>query len=346
MNKEQETMKLLSFSQVLQMTEISKRHILLGNGFSQAFDKQRFSYTSLKKSAIEAHIINENDKVYQIFERLQTSDFETVMKILDDSSLVISVYDQKSLIPNEIKSDSQKLKGYLAKIITNNHPANSCAISEKQKMSCTNFLKKFKRVFTLNYDLLSYWSYIGSDHKLNDGFGDDKDSDNEPYVIYKNDSNSKLDIYYLHGALHYYDCHDSIIKITYNNSSINLVDQVQSKLQDDIYPIFISEGNSEQKMCKIIHNGYLNHCYRSLKQIGGNLIIFGASLDDHDQHILNAILCSRVNHIFYGVSSINSNRALRLENEVSNINKNSKKHKELSFFDYKTVNPWKDFCNE
>lgn len=345
MNKEQETMKLLSFNQVLQMTELSKRHILLGNGFSRAFDSERFSYTSLKESAIQQGIITKEDKVYHVFDELKTSDFETVMKTLDDSEKILKIYDPQSQISMGIKNDSKKIKSYLAQVITNNHPDNSFSIGEEQKQSCINFLHKFKKIYTLNYDLLVYWSYVDKEDKLCDGFANDDESEDKAYVIYKNDR-TPLDIFYLHGALHYYDKYNQIIKITYNNSSIKLVEQIQSKLNDNIYPIFISEGDSAQKMYKIIHNAYLNHCYKSLCNISGDLIIFGASLSAHDDHILKAVLQNKVTNVFYATSSLDNNNTQRLNAEFDLFNQNASKKKNLYFFDYRTVNPWKDSIDD
>lgn len=54
--------KLLTYDEVLEQTD-KNRHLLLGNGFSMAYNKERFSFTSLLQSAINKGII----KKIQIF---------------------------------------------------------------------------------------------------------------------------------------------------------------------------------------------------------------------------------------------------------------------------------------
>jgi hypothetical protein len=104
--------------------------LLLGNGFSMAYDRDRFSFTSLLESAVDQKIISKDSEIYKLFEILQTSDFESVMKILDDSQHVIETYDpQYALLPN-IKSDANNLKNYLVQIITNNHPDKCTDITD------------------------------------------------------------------------------------------------------------------------------------------------------------------------------------------------------------------------
>ncbi|ECO7371179.1 DUF4917 domain-containing protein, partial [Campylobacter coli] len=51
--------QLLIYDEVLRQTD-ERRHLLLGNGFSMAYDKNRFSFTSLLQSAIDKDIIKEN----------------------------------------------------------------------------------------------------------------------------------------------------------------------------------------------------------------------------------------------------------------------------------------------
>ena len=67
-----------------------------------------------------------------------------------------------------------------------------------------------------------------------------------------------MNIYFLHGGLHIYDKKTRIIKNTFRRTDKSLKEQTLENLDKDIYPIFVSEGTSEQKK-KNIHNAYLNH---------------------------------------------------------------------------------------
>ena len=109
-------------------------------------------------------------------------------------------------------------------------------------------------------------------------------------------------------------------------------------MDKNIYPIFISEGNSLQKKTKILHNGYLNHCYKSLRSISGDIVIFGSSLKSNDEHILDAILESKVKNIYIGVSNIEA--VPHIEAKIDFYNQTAKNKKTLYLFDYRTVNVW------
>lgn len=173
-----------------------------------------------------------------------------------------------------------------------------------------------------------------------DGFGNTEDSESEGYVVYKNSSAYSMNVHYLHGTMHYFDNGDEIIKKTYNNTEINLIDQVRESLSRNIYPIFISEGNSEQKKTKIIHNAYLNHCYKSFRSIKGDLVVFGASLKENDKHVLDAMLESQVKRIYYGVSKAEYADHVVAAIELYNSKVAEKYKKQLFLYDYRTVNVW------
>src|SRR3990167_5930655 len=110
---------LLSFEEV--MAQANKPHLLLGNGFSIAYDKERFSFTSLLDSAVDQKIISKKSKLYKLFSKLNTADFENVMRSLNESVKVIESYTKNRKLIETIKSDASILKNHLVKIITNNH---------------------------------------------------------------------------------------------------------------------------------------------------------------------------------------------------------------------------------
>lgn len=336
---------LLTIRQVLEKT--NKPHLLLGNGFSMAFDKKRFSYTTLLESAIKEKIIKKEDPLYVLFQKITTADFESMMRILDESCKVLEIYKGDKKIIEQLRKDSTNLKSFLVKIITNNHPPKSTDLSEPQKTSCANFLKSFEKIYTINYDLLLYWATMhDKSMRFTDGYGNTEDSIHKGYVVYNN--SGSFNVHYLHGALHYFDDGDQIIKKTYNNSNIDLVTQINSSLSSNIYPIFISEGNSEQKLTKIIHNSYLNHCYRSLRSLGGigkkpnkgDIVVFGTYLKKNDDHILEALLENNIRNIYVGVSGADKVPHIKAKIDDYNRSKSAEKKKYLHLYDYRSVNIW------
>ena len=73
------------------------------------------------------------------------------------------------------------------------------------------------------------------------------------------------------------------------------IEKIKENLERKTYPIFISEGSSDQKLTKIKHNPYLNHCYKSLCGISGDIVVLGTYLKKNDNHILEALMENKVN---------------------------------------------------
>lgn len=346
--------EMLDYSDVIKSTNKQRRYLLLGNGFSMSYNADRFSFTSLLDSAVKNKLIKKDTPVYNIFKEFDTKDFEEVVKLLETSVKILKEYgvlhaaDEKKII-----DDSILLKKHLVEIITNNHPEKITEILDEEYMNSATFINDFEKIYTLNYDLLLYWSTIKlmdfitqgkiKKNKLSptDGFHED-DELGKDYVIFGNDS-SPQEVYFLHGALHIFDKKSKIIKNTYSRTDIALKEQTLKNLKNDIYPIFVSEGTSEQKQSKIIHNAYLNHCYKSLGSIGGtkepsNLIVFGTLLKTNDTHIRKAILKSKLKNIYFGICSEEEKNLLETFSEQLSKARIPKK---VFFYDYRTATVWR-----
>ncbi|OOX93665.1 DUF4917 domain-containing protein [Campylobacter coli] len=337
--------QLLIYDEVLRQTD-ERRHLLLGNGFSMAYDKNRFSFTSLLQSAIDKDIIKENSNIHQIFKNNNTSDFEEVIKILENTSKILKIYIQNESLCEQLLEDSKKLKQFLVDIVTNNHPEKITEIPDNKFDSTIEFIKSYDKIYSLNYDLLLYWATEKLREKINNKIIQDKtefidgfhNSDNGNDVVFDNNSHGNT-CFYLHGALHIFDSGDEIIKKTYSRTGRPLKEQITEELNSNRYPVFVSEGTSEQKKTKIIHNAYLNHCYKSLSSIGGNLIVFGTMLKSNDEHIQDAILKSRVTNIYFGVSSLEKGQK-DLNSFIEKNNNLEKNRKQIFFYNYRTVRIW------
>lgn len=354
--------RLLTFDEVIEQTEAYTRNLLLGNGFSMAYDNSRFSFTNLLDSAVKNKIIEKNSATHKLFENFGTSDFEYIIKLLESSANVLSIYNNEfNHICKQLTIDAQSLKNYLVDIVTNNHPQDATKIIDDEYINCINFLKRFDRIFTLNYDLLLFWSlmkygelesqgkYLGDTTcrlKIGDGFGNSIAGTSDEYVIFKNNNSTFYQtIHYLHGALHIFDKQDEIIKNTYSRTQKTLREQTLENLNKSIYPIFISEGTANQKKAKIIHNSYLNNSFKTLRTLDKNdkrfqknnaLIIFGTMLKSNDDHIVEAILESQIQNVYIGIGS------LEKKSELSYLEtKLFENKRKLHFYDYKTLKVWR-----
>lgn len=343
---------MMKYDEVLEAIKEQRKYLLLGNGFSMAYNPERFSFTSLLENAVERGLMVTTSPIYQVFTQFDTKDFEEVVKLLETSTKVLKTYgilseeDEKNIL-----DDSMSLKKYLVDVITNNHPDKITEISDDEFLKSACFIKNFEKVFTLNYDLLLYWSCIklqsfiekkrieDSLLKISDGFYDPYEHSTD-YVVFENGGKS-FNVNFLHGGLHIFDKKSEIIKNTFSRTDKSLKEQTLENLNKDIYPLFVSEGTSEQKKAKIIHNAYLNHCYKSLSNIGtknSSLVIFGTLLKRNDIHIRKAILKSNVANIYIGVST--ENEAKEFDDFTEESTK-LKKAKKIYFYDYRTVKVWR-----
>jgi hypothetical protein len=199
------------------------------------------------------------------------------------------------------------VKDSLVSTIARHHPDRPYALSDDQYERCRNFLYQFGHKFTLNYDVLLYWALMHEDVDnldLNpdDGFRN-PDEYNPLYVKWQ--QGNKATVNYLHGALHLFDKETDIIKYTWSKTSIPLVDQIRSALDEEKYPLFVAEGSSDSKWQKIMHNAYLHKAFRSFESCTApeknSLLVFGHSLAANDDHILKCISKGRMPRIAVGV---------------------------------------------
>lgn len=246
--------------------------------------------------------------------------------------------------PKKMAEHAERLKEALVQAIAGNHPARLNEVTEDQYTSARTFLAHFAgadlessgKVYTLNYDLLLYWTlmhdprplwngkkFIKPDDALylasDDGFRAPDDNYNAPYVTWDVDGGSNTqNIHFLHGGLHLFDAGSELQKICWERSGgMPLMDQIRAALDSGRYPLFVSEGNSDSKKKKILHSGYLTRSFKSFAEVckkeQSTLFIFGHSLSDNDNHVLKLIedgKCSALFVSLYGDPDSPSNLAI------------------------------------
>lgn len=346
--------EILNFNDVLKISGTTKRHLLLGNGFSIAWKPNIFQYGSLIEQADFSSLSADYKTIFGI---LKTQDFEQVIKALRDASLLVQVYKTSDpKLSEQLSKDSELLKDILVKTIASHHPNYPSEIQEKEYHACKTFLSNFinGHIFTFNYDLLLYWVLMHgetSKHSIpcDDGFR--KAGPEEDYVIW--DSYNTQNVYYLHGALHLFDKGAELEKFTWINTGIKLMDQVRSALNENKYPLVVTEGSSEQKLTRIMHSGYLHKGLRSFESVGGDLFIYGHSLTDNDDHFINLIPSSNINRLFVSIhdptapnkhnSKFNKlNELVIIRRQIIKKFKKSKKIElEIYYYDADSANVWR-----
>jgi hypothetical protein len=327
-----------------------RRHILLGNGFSIAWSRDAFSYDRLRDKADLSSLSCDEDA---IFDALSTSDFEIVIDRLGAMSSLLGVYEPESPLAITATADADVIREALAVALAGNHPDIVSAITADQYRSARRFLQHFACVYSVNYDLLLYWTTLQDEiDELkvvdDDGFRADREDPDAEWVTWDNvGSRRSQDVHYLHGALHLFDAGDRLKKLTWVRTSMPLLEQIRTALARGEYPLVVTEGASSEKLRKIDHSAYLSGSYRSFGNIGGALFVYGHSLAENDNHILDLIVRSKVTDLYvslYGKPSNNANRRIRRRAQQlvdqRYTETQGKKPLSVGFYDASTVGVW------
>lgn len=292
-------MDVMPFDEVITSLQKKRRtmSLLIGNGFSMAYDKEIFSY-----NALYDFLESQDDKLLtKLFGAIKTKNFELVMQQLDTTIALLDAFGAEEPVKQQILSASEKLKKSLLKSVKELHPEHVYKIPDEKSSACANFLRLFLdsggQIFTTNYDLLLYWVLMrqGTAQHI-DGFGRELENpvevqmgENEQWSdLIWGPNQAKQNIHYLHGALHLFDAGSEIIKEQYDWTGY-LLEHITARLDKGSYPIFVTAGNGDEKLEHIRHNRYLSYCYDRLLGTEGSLVTFGFNFGPYDEHIIDAI---------------------------------------------------------
>jgi len=304
----------ITFDEALALTATQTRELLLGNGFSIAANA-KFTYRSLFERAQLSGTLRDT------FEILETTDFEVVLRHLDQAASAASAAEREAII-----RDRDALREALVATVAEIHPKHRKVMDENRYEACRRFLAHFigrkrprgGRVFTTNYDLLLYWAIIPetSSHpqsrnlRCEDGFMFGFDAKRVP----------SLDIVYLHGSLAYFETPNGVEKIRYRPGE-QMIYQIQRNLDFGYYPVFVSEGTSQKKTSRISQNDYLRYARRKFqnacRQRDASLFTVGHSLSESDAHITDSIGTGRIKQVFLGVHGAPDSQSWRDANAVA-----------------------------
>lgn len=327
---------------------LCSKHIrlLLGNGFSQAYYGD-FGYTTLYQ-AIKDEKKNKNIK--KLFKYFGTSNFEAVLSFLKDAQFLFKIYGIDSA---NIIRDYERIRDALAEAILKVHPEKTTVVPEKAKINCYEFLKQFNDIYTVNYDLLLYWTLL-TDPNLDFGdyFTRDDDTPEEYCEYVKDGSRKDKHVFFLHGGLHLFIKDGRTIKKVWGNT-IPLIRQIKEEIENGYYPWVVAEGDYESKLKQIKSNPYLDHAFEKLSQNEGQLFTFGFSFSSQDKHIIKAVVknCA-IKHLWIGIrgklSDKNNEHLIKIANDmmsdrkriVKGINKRTRGPLEIHFYNAGDMNIW------
>jgi len=352
--------KVISFADAIAHSEkYKKRHLLLGNGFSIGCRADIFHYASLYSKAD----FSAAPEVESVFKAYDTQDFEVVIRALESAAKILSLYvPQSEAGKAKMLEHAALLKEILVTTVSGNHPNLPSEIRDDEFWACRKFLRNFLsgekkgHVFTLNYDLLLYWSVMHDDNPFedvpdlskNDSFGNDEDEPDADYVVWQGETAAhSANIHYLHGALHLFDAGSELQKYTWVRKGDPLVDQSREALAQNKFPLFVAEGTSRQKKAKIRHNAYLYQCFKVLTanaNIGTHcFFVFGHSLADNDDHILRRLGKGSFKTLYvslYGDPNGDANKNIIARANALAAMRHERKPLEVIFFDAASANVW------
>lgn len=263
-------------------------NLLLGNGASIAIDK-RFSYRLLYEEVSNYSKLNK--ELLNLFKHYKTTNFKLILRSLLEThqvNKILGINDQKTM------NYYLELRSALIETIRNIHPKYEEVKHHFTKVA--QFLSRFKKVLSLNYDLLVYWAMLTYNETHGQWFKDcfvhgefqkDREYLGRPYGTAKGATR----IFYPHGTLFLAtEPFGGEVKLSRSEKDY-LLDSVLSKWERENYiPLFVSEGVSEEKLRAITRNSYLNTVLDSeVAKLSGSLVVYGWSFSNQDQHILDAL---------------------------------------------------------
>lgn len=353
-------MPLLTFNRAIAESErYSKRHLLLGNGFSIACRADIFHYGSLFAQADFGQV----PEVVAVFDALATQDFEAAIRALENAARILPAYEPfGAAAVAKMLEHAAALKEILVQTIAGNHPGIPLEIADEKFWACRQFLSHFLSgpkagyVFTLNYDLLLYWTLMHEDMPFgdrivltkNDGFGNDEDDPDTDYVVWQGETGAHdARVHFLHGALHLFDSGSELKKYTWVRKQVPLIEQAREAIAGNAYPLFVAEGTSVQKKAKIRHNAYL---YQGFKQFTSNVkigthcvFVYGHSLADNDDHILVRIGRGKFPKLYVGIygdeNSADNRRIMARAMALAGM-RTALNPLEVVFYDAASANVW------
>lgn len=293
--------ELKSYREVISHFKQARRKInlLLGNGFSIAYDRGIFSYNALSRFIMDS----DDETIKRVFHVYNTQNFESIMQQLNNMVDVLKILEVPNELCDKVASLSADLKAKLIDAISAMHPEQVFTVDEIKSRNCADFLREYidngGHIFSTDYDLLLYWVLLRNGvGNFVDGFG--REAENIEDGVYTPEEDiewseliwgkykSSQNVHYLHGALPLFDEGKDIIKVEYDGSNY-LLDVIKKKIEKGSYPVFVAAGNSNEKMQHISHNKYLQYCYDSLCHITGSLVVLGFRFGDNDTHVIDAI---------------------------------------------------------
>ena len=334
--------------------EFQQATLILGNGFSIGiYDK--FKYDSLWDEAKKEPTCGETreyltEDLCSLAAKLNTgTNFELLLRQLYTAKIVNEKFELET---EKIEKNYAALSTALINTIKEIHCEYS-AVEDDLKTRIA-FLKQFNTVFSLSYDLLVYWM-INLNNRIEDDLfknakpehydmqktlkdcWDENGFSYDKWEVYRDcytnpKENSRTLVFFPHGALHLVQTENGVVKKVTRNEDSCLLTQITNTWLNNKkkrHPLFVAEGDHNEKLRAIQSNAYLNTVYQQIlpKSINDyhKLVIFGWAMSDLDKHLIKKITSSKPKEIAIGIHHKIENK----EDEIKRIKKQFEEFEKL-----------------
>lgn len=276
-----------------------KDTLIVGNGGSIALSES-FSYKNLYKLGVDRGEIS--SRTQEIFQKFSVNnDFEKVLRRLWAADFINQKFEVDKEEQKKVRKPYTDVRRALIKTVKDIHPDQEQLVEGLSNIR--KFCEKFTNVFSLNYDLTLIWAIEASNNKaltksFSDGFSSKESNSKLSTFVYEGRiDDGDTGVYYLHGNLCL--CQTKATreekKLASEDTGHSLVKQLTDYwAKNDAQPLFVCEGNSQEKLSSIAQSHYLSAVYERLKSdCSESLAIYGWSISKGDQHILDAIKLNR-----------------------------------------------------
>lgn len=348
------------YSELTAGMDFDEAALIVGNGASISLS-DNFNYNNLFLKAEELGYLS--PEIAKIFSEIGTSNFEVILNQLDITQKINNLLSlpeiltaQLPQINDVIFTSSNQIKTALIETIRGVHPEyTELSITQPESnaiLKLNEFLNQFDYIINLNYDLLVYYILLADTNLFIDSFR--SSSRNRQNLTFNENVintryGAKTKLYYPHGNIVL--CVDSNgeeqkIRCAEANSLLQKILSLWGS-EHPLYPLFICEGSSTEKLNSIHRNYYLRYVYNNiLPDLPNNIICYGWSLSENDEHILKQILSASKSKKIYISIHKGTKDDTELEAECATIRKRIKKinkKTEIYFFDTNDEGCWLNY---
>ncbi len=293
--------ELKSWASIIE--EYEEPDLFLGNGFSVKI------WSLLNYSSLFETFIDTCAEEYQNgFRSLGTTNFEF---ILESISRAITVNNSFNVETETLLTASNHIRRGLINAVRAVHPSH-VSLPRNHLESISSELSQFRDIFTTNYDILLYYIILmirsrtprrEGETYYNDYYWEPESDHFLKFMNFQHYSHYDH-VYFLHGALFLFKRGYQDYKIR-RNGNTHLLTLIERAINNGNIPLFVSEGDAKSKVEAIARSQYLSFAFDKLeKKSRDNLVLFGFSMSDPDNH-LNRIINASSEKVAYAMYTRN-----------------------------------------